>query len=92
MLEHPETPAQRVADVLIPVAVDQAYTYASRTAARYGGNAILTFIDGHASLFSGASVVDPSSGKAYFVAYPGNFPTGAARIYWEVDPTVSPNS
>jgi prepilin-type N-terminal cleavage/methylation domain-containing protein len=69
----------------------QAASYASRTAARYNGNAILTFIDGHAAQFSGSSVVDPSTGKAYFAAYPSPFPTGAARLYWEMLPTVSPN-
>ena len=70
---------------------NQAYSYASRCAARYNGNTVLTFIDGHASLLAGSSVVDPGTGKAYFVAYPGTFPTGAAQIYWERDPTASPN-
>jgi prepilin-type N-terminal cleavage/methylation domain-containing protein len=68
----------------------QSYSYASRTAARYNGNTILTFCDGHADVFAGSAVV-ASTGKAYFVAYPGAFPAGAARIYWEYDPTVSPN-
>ena len=70
---------------------DQAYSYASRTVARYNGNTILTFCDGHASSFTGSSVVDPSSGKAYYAAYPNPLPTGAATVYWEVNPATSPN-
>jgi prepilin-type N-terminal cleavage/methylation domain-containing protein len=69
----------------------QCASYASRTAARYNGNTILTFVDGHAGLFSGTSIVDPSSGKAFFAAYPNPFPTGASRVYWEMEPTQSPN-
>ena len=64
---------------------------ASRTAARYNGNTILTFIDGHSDTFPGNAIVDPGSGKAYFVPYPGAFPSGAATVYWEMLPTVSPN-
>jgi hypothetical protein len=70
----------------------QAYSYASRTSGRYGGNTLLTFVDGHAAEFKGSAVVDPGTGKAYFAAYPNPFPTGAERIYWEVDPTVNPNN
>ena len=70
---------------------NQSYSYASRTAARYSGQTILTFFDGHAASLSGSSVVDPSTGKAYFVAYPGAFPAGAATLYWELNPAASPN-
>ena len=70
---------------------NQSYSYASRTAARYNGQTILTFADGHAASFSGSAIVDPSTGKAYFEPYPNPFPAGAARIYWELYPTVSPN-
>ena len=69
----------------------QASSYASRTAARYNGNTVLTFIDGHAEIFPGTSIVDPSTGKAYFAPYPSAFPTGAARVYWELLPTQTPN-
>ena len=69
----------------------QAASYASRTAARYNGNTILTFCDGHAATFLGTSIVDPSTGKAYFAPYPTAFPTGAASVYWEMLPTVTPN-
>ena len=70
---------------------NQSYGYASRLAARYNGSTILAFTDGHVGQFPGSAVVDPSTGKAFFVPYPGAFPTGAATIYWEMQPTVSPN-
>ncbi len=70
---------------------NSSYAYASSCVARYNGQTILTFADGHAGIFSGQSVVDPSSGKAYFEPYPTAFPAGAAKIYWEVSPTVNPN-
>ena len=69
----------------------QSYGYASRLAARYNGNTVLAFIDGHVGVFPGSSIVDPTTGKAFFVAYPGAFPTGATTVYWEMLPTVSPN-
>ncbi len=80
-----------------PIKGQKAYTtqssgYASRTAARYNGNTILAFCDGHVATFSGTSIVDPSSGKAYFAPYPAPFPTGATTVYWEMLPTVNPNS
>ena len=80
-----------------PIKGQKAYTtqpssYASRTAARYNGSTILTFCDGHAAAFTGTSIVDPSSGKAFFASYPTPFPTGAATVYWEMLPTVDPNS
>ena len=83
-----------VGETTIPGAGQSAYSnqscgYASRTAARYNGQTILTFADGHAGSFSGTSIV--TGGKAYFAAYPAAFPAGAAKVYWEVDPTVSPN-
>jgi prepilin-type N-terminal cleavage/methylation domain-containing protein len=81
-----------------PIKGEKAYTtpsepygYASRAAARYNGNTILTFIDGHAAVLPGTSIVDPGTGKAYFAAYPSPFPSGATRLYWEMEPTVSPN-
>ena len=64
---------------------NQSYSYASRTVARYGGQTILTFADGHSGAFIGTDVVDPNSGKAYFP------PKTTASVYWETDPTVSPN-
>ena len=70
---------------------NQSYGYASRLAARYSGSTVLAFLDGHVGLFTGSSVVDPGTGKAFFVAYPGAFPAGAATVYWERLPTVSPN-
>ena len=65
---------------------NQASSYASRTAARYGGQTILTFADGHTALVTGTDIVDPSTGKAYF-------PPKAAgpSIYWSMDPATSPN-
>ena len=69
---------------------NQSYGYASRLAARYSGNTLLAFLDGHVGEFPGSSIVN-TSGQAYFVAYPGAFPTGAATVYWEMLPTVSPN-
>ena len=79
-----------------PIKGQKAYTTqssssASRTAARYNGNTILTFCDGHADIFRGTSIVDPSTGKAYFAPYPAPFPSGAATVYWSMLPTVSPN-
>ena len=70
---------------------DNAYAYASRAVARYNGNILLTFIDGHADSFAAASICDPNnSGKGYFAPYPNAFPAGAAKVYWELDPTVDP--
>ena len=79
-----------------PIKGQKAYTtqpasYASRTAARYNGNTILTFCDGHAATFLGTSIVDPGTGKAYFAPYPAPFPSGAATVYWEMLPTATPN-
>ena len=79
-----------------PIKGQKAYTtqpssYASRTAARYNGNTILAFCDGHVAPFPGTSIVDPNTGKAYFAPYPSPFPSGAATVYWEMLPTVSPN-
>ena len=79
-----------------PIKGQKAYTTqssssASRTAARYNGNTILAFCDGHVASFLGTSIVDPGSGKAYFAPYPSPFPTGATTVYWEMLPTVSPN-
>ena len=65
---------------------NQASSYASRTAARYGGQAILIFIDGHASLVTGTDIVDPTTGKAYFPPK-----TSGPNIYWSMDPATSPN-
>jgi prepilin-type N-terminal cleavage/methylation domain-containing protein len=70
---------------------NEPYAYASRCAARYDGQTILTFADGHAATLTGSSVVDPATGKAYYAAYPSPFPVGAAKIYWELSPSVSPN-
>ncbi len=64
---------------------NQAASYASRTAARYGGQTILTFADGHTSTVVGTDIVDPTSGKAYFP------PKVTTSIYWSMDPTTSPN-
>ena len=64
---------------------NQAASYASRTAARYGGQTILTFADGHAALHTGTDIVDPSTGKAYFP------PKVNASVYWSMDPGTSPN-
>ena len=72
-------------------AKNYSYAYASRAVARYNGEMIVTFLDGHAGVFLGTTVVQAGTGKAYFTAYPAAFPTGAADIYWEADPTVSPN-
>ena len=66
---------------------NQAASYASRTVARYGGQTILTFADGHAALVTGTDVVDPSTGKAYFPPKPGG-----AAVYWSIDTATNPNS
>ena len=80
-----------------PIRGQKAYTtqpasFASRTAARYNGNTILAFCDGHVASFPGTSIVDPGSGKAYFAPYPSPFPSGATTLYWEMLPTVNPNT
>ncbi len=70
---------------------NNAYAYASRAVARYTGMMILTFLDGHADTYAGSAICDPgNSGKGYFAPYPNPFPAGAAKVYWELDPTVDP--
>ena len=64
---------------------NQASSYASRTAARYGGQTILTFADGHTTMVVGTDIVDPTTGKAYFP------PKSTASVYWSMDPATSPN-
>ena len=43
---------------------NQPYTYASRTVARYGGQTLITFADGHAASVTATEIVAPT-GKSY---------------------------
>jgi prepilin-type N-terminal cleavage/methylation domain-containing protein/prepilin-type processing-associated H-X9-DG protein len=63
----------------------QASSFASRSIARYNGQTIIVFADGHAGELLGNQVVAPS-GKAY---YPQLTPPG--EVIWTVDPGASPN-
>jgi prepilin-type N-terminal cleavage/methylation domain-containing protein/prepilin-type processing-associated H-X9-DG protein len=63
----------------------QASSFASRSVARYNGNTIIVFADGHAQELAGYQVVAPA-GKAY---YPQLTPPG--EVIWTLDPNASPN-
>ena len=61
----------------------QSKSFASRTAARYGGNTLMVMADGHVETFAAKDVVTPS-GKAYI-------PQSSGKVFWTLDPTVDAN-
>lgn len=61
----------------------QSKSYASRTAARYGGSALMAMADGHVEMFTVKDVVAPS-GKAYI-------PQTLGKVFWTLDPSQDAN-
>ena len=62
--------------------MNQSESYASGSVARYGGNTVLTFADGHANLAAGTDIVAPN-GKSYMPQISQN----GGKVYWTMDPT-----
>ena len=62
---------------------NQSKSYASRSVARYGGNTIITFADGHADVVLGTDIV-ASNGKSYTPQISQN----GGKVYWTMNPTV----
>ncbi len=71
----------------------QPAVFASRAVARYNGQTVVVFADGHGGSFAGPDVVDEGTkpgdsgvvGKAYY-------PQNLGKVYWTTDPTANANS